>query len=439
MSAIFNEIKRNYGRSALQEARRLVSYNITIEKEYSHLWFNHTCKSIRILPKSLRFSPPIRTRKGFQLARKSGWQFLNLRISDSHQKINDCKLQVNSIKEKLGKIMTLSEMNALNQYATVKSKSVQEKTKLSHSKKLQRLIPEYRPNNNKNIDKSWVKNLSSRQFSKSETEVLSKGMKFAVAPRKVPVLDFVCGVEQGLKEVADKYKSSVDLVRSRVTQVLSNAKPPQSNLTKDETESLKKLQGYDDIIVLSADKGNCTVVMDKSDYESKLMVLLNDSATYKIVTKNPNSAIEKRLNNFIRRLCEGKKICSDLFKLLRSCDSVLPRIYGLPKIHKPNVPLRPIVSFVGSATYNLSKFLKNVLSPLVGTTKYSVKNSKEFVDLLSSIKIKDFESQVSFDVVRLFTSVHIDLARSVVLKQLSSDCTLVDRTGLCVNDIMKAF
>ena len=299
MSAIFNEIKRNYERNALQEARRLVSNNIRIEKEYSHLRFNHTCKSIGILPKSLRFSPPIRTRKGFQLARKLGWQFLNLRISDSHEKINHCKSQVISIKEKLRRIMTLSEMNALNQYATVKSKSVQEKNKLSHSQKLQHLIPEYRPSNNKNIDKSWVKNLSSRKFSKSETEVLSKGMKFAVAPRKVPVLDFVCEVEQGLKKVAHEYKSSVDLVRSRVTQVLSNAKPPQSNLTKDETESLQKLQGYDDIIVLSADKGNCTVVMDKSDYDSKLMVLLNDSATYKIATKNPNLAIEKRLNNFI--------------------------------------------------------------------------------------------------------------------------------------------
>ena len=139
-----------------------------------------------------------------------------------------------------------------------------------------------------------------------------------------------------------------------MTQVLSNAKPPQSNLTKDETESLQKLQGYDDIIVLSPDKGNCTVVMDKSDYDSKLMVLLNDSATYKIVTKNPNLAIEKRLNNFIWRLYEGKKIRFDLYKLLRSCDSVLLRIYGLPKIHEPNVPLRPNVSFVGSATYNLS-------------------------------------------------------------------------------------
>ena len=127
------------------------------------------------------------------------------------------------------------------------------------------------------------------------------------------ILNFVCGVEQRLKKGAHEYKSSVDLVRSRVTQFLSNAKPSQSNLTKDETESLQKLQGYDDIIVLSTDKSNCTVVMDKSDYDSKLMILLNDSATYKIVTKNPNLAIEKRLNNFIWRLYEGKKIRFDLY------------------------------------------------------------------------------------------------------------------------------
>ena len=59
--------------------------------------------------------------------------------------------------------------------------------------------------------------------------------------------------------------------------------------------------------------------------------------------------------------------------------------------------------------------------------------------MLSSTKIKDIELQVSFDVVSLFTSVPIDLARSVVLKRLSSDCTLVDLTDLCVDDIMNAF
>ena len=104
------------------------------------------------------------------------------------------------------------------------------------------------------------------------------------------------------------------------------------------------------------------------------------------------------MNGFIWKLYEGKKICFDSYKSLRCSDSVSPCRYGLPKIYKPNVPLRTIVSFVGSATNTLSKFLKNVLSPLVSTTKYSVKNSKEFVDLLSPIKIRDFELQVSSEV-----------------------------------------
>ena len=88
-----------------------------------------------------------------------------------------------------------------------------------------------------------------------------------------------------------------------------------------------------------------------------------------------------------------------MYKFLCSTDSVLPRMYGLTKIHKPNLPLIPIVSFVGSATYELSKFLKNILSPLVGNTVYTVKNSAEFVELIEKINILDNESQMSFDVV----------------------------------------
>ena len=60
---------------------------IAIEKQFSHLRFNHACKTNGILPKSLQFSPPIRTHKGYRLANRFGWQFLNLRISECHRLI----------------------------------------------------------------------------------------------------------------------------------------------------------------------------------------------------------------------------------------------------------------------------------------------------------------------------------------------------------------
>ncbi|KAI8506571.1 hypothetical protein Bbelb_159980 [Branchiostoma belcheri] len=43
--------------------------------------------------------------------------------------------------------------------------------------------------------------------------------------------------------------------------------------------------------------------------------------------------------------------------------------YGLPKIHKTSIPLRPIISSIGSVTYELSRFLANIIGPLGGAPR----------------------------------------------------------------------
>ena len=57
---------------------------------------------------------------------------------------------------------------------------------------------------------------------------------------------------------------------------------------------------------------------------------------------------------------------------------------GLPKIHKTGFPFRPIVSFINSPFYNLSKFIAVLLTPLFGVNGFTVKNSYEFVEQLVS-------------------------------------------------------
>ena len=88
---------------------------------------------------------------------------------------------------------------------------------------------------------------------------------------------------------------------------------------------MEELKQYDDIVILNADKGNNTVVMDKLEYDKKLLGLLSDSATYQVIFKNPFCSIEKRLNRFIWELYKNDKISSYLYKTLRSSDSVFPR------------------------------------------------------------------------------------------------------------------
>ena len=93
-----------------------------------------------------------------------------------------------------------------------------------------------------------------------------------------------------------------------------------------------------------------------------------------------------------------------------------PRIYGLPKIHKANKPLRPIVSCVNTFVYDLSAFLANILSHLTGNSDFTVTNSAHFASIICSEKIKDHKI-MSFDVESLFSNIPIEGAVQ------AADCT----------------
>ena len=100
--------------------------------------------------------------------------------------------------------------------------------------------------------------------------------------------------------------------------------------------------------------------------------------------------------------------------------------------------MRPIVSIVGSATYELSKFLKNIQSSLVGKTIFTTNNSLKFVKYISDDVIDDSQVQVSFDVVSLFTTIPINLAKQIVYDRLSFDDELPNRINLSVSEIIAA-
>ena len=74
-------------------------------------------------------------------------------------------------------------------------------------------------------------------------------------------------------------ESTKDSIRSRIASTIQSASLHGSNLTKDEQHALKRLKNDKDIVILSADKGRVTVIMDKNDYPDKMDALVNDKQT----------------------------------------------------------------------------------------------------------------------------------------------------------------
>ena len=108
-----------------------------------------------------------------------------------------------------------------------------------------------------------------------------------------------------------------------------------------------------------------------------------------------------------------------------------PKFYGLPKIHKPDTPLRPIVSSCGSVTYGVAKELTKILKPLAGKFPHHINSTQDFVEQAKHITLAPGECLTS----ALFTSAPVDPAPKIIKDLLEKDPTLKERTVLPVKDI----
>ena len=113
------------------------------------------------------------------------------------------------------------------------------------------------------------------------------------------------------------------------------------------------------------DKGMVLVVLNTEDYKKKAEELLNQN-TYRALTTEPTMRLKNKMISILKSIKSEGGMTEELYKRLYPTEAGSPKFYGLPKIHKPGMPLRPIVSSIGTVTYQTSKEVARILKPLVG-------------------------------------------------------------------------
>ena len=157
--------------------------------------------------------------------------------------------------------------------------------------------------------------------------------------------------------------------------------------------------------------------------------------------------LEKKVNSNLTKLLNMNAIDKDEFHLLKPMGSVYPHLYGLPKIHKPNIPLRPILSMCRSPTHKLAKWLTKILNPIRHQfCKYSLIDSFDLIKYLKDMNIKT-KTMCSFDVNTLFTNVPLRKTIDILCDYISLNNlplpfpveTLKDLLLLCTDNVKFTF
>ena len=284
-----------------------------------------------------------------------------------------------------------------------------------------------------NITKRWVVNLADIRLEPEAESLLKKGLNFAVTPKRIPVDDIITATEDACRSLSPE---QANLLRNDVVKTIKRTKPPKPNITQKERKALMDLKKNKDIMILGADKGRATVIMKTADYKNKIENLLKDKETYEELKKDPTPNYKNKLINILRPWKSNNLIPEKLYHKLYPTSEIPPKFYGLPKIHKKEVPLRPIVSSIGNISYHVAEYLTSILSPLMGKNPHFIKNSQDFIKKIKNLEIPPGKKMVSYDVTALFTSIPVEPALEIIKSKLEGDPTFPQRCDLTISQIM---
>ncbi|UYV82205.1 hypothetical protein LAZ67_21001333 [Cordylochernes scorpioides] len=222
-------------------------------------------------------------------------------------------------------------------------------------------------------------------------------------PSKLDKIPLIAGIETSITGLNMQDKHSV---RNHVISVLNS---PTNDLANSHhaNQIIRTLSKNNNIVITRSDKGSRTVIMNTSDYISGMNQILSNSDVFTPATVEEHTTSNSKYKKELRTLCRNRIITTDELQGFLSNLHGQAYIYGLPKVHKLNIPLRPIVAFHLSPTAPLAQYLAKIIIPKLkeGVAPTSISSTPKFLDHIQRLQVVPNSLMISFDVINLYPSL----------------------------------
>ena len=176
-------------------------------------------------------------------------------------------------------------------------------------------------------------------------------------------------------------------------------------------QAIKSLCSNKDIPITKPGKDSGVVIISNIDYLSKMETILCDTKKFIClgsVEENDNTAkLETKFQRRLLLLKKDSQFTPSLYNNIWPTGLQRPRMYELFKIHKASVPLRPILSMIGSSQHDLAKWLCTILQLVLD--RFSTRCIKDSFTFAKTIQKRTNDSDqtflCSFDISSLFTNI----------------------------------
>ena len=223
-------------------------------------------------------------------------------------------------------------------------------------------------------------------------------------------------------------------LKQKVINLYKHHHSTTPNHTEEDALSLKEIRNDESRVVKRSDKCKGFVLMDKETYIEKAKQITKE---YKPVEQNPTKKLEVKTKALITKTMKDKVPTKTIRAINPSC-SRTAELYGLPKNHKADTPLRPIVSAAGNPLDKLSWFLERIIHQLLFFVPAHLQNTYDYLDRLHAKFPHGFPPgsiAFSVDVTNLYGNIPTSEAISFTLDLMKRHLDKINLFGLTLKDV----
>ena len=406
----------NYNESSLKAVLNYANLIEKLHRNKINLHFNRVCKRKNIKPNFIKIAIHNKSSAAQFSKNKCEKIWLSKSIKDLYTKIDWLTLKTYKAQLMLSKLFHPLEYNNIIQQVEKTTERNMMKKRRTISQKLTKLKTTNNTqsdnidHNSSSIKHKFYKrihNLTNINLNITETKLLEKGLKYHIEQkyntktRNKHLLDIENAILKTNKEHQDD-------IRALVINEITTKQPikfKQELSTLNNLKNIKKKLAHNDALITKADKGNTAVIIYKSEYNCKIEEYISNS-NISILRNDPTNTYLKTVNKVINKSTSILNKQQIYFN--KMIKPTAPTITGLPKLHKPNTPIRPLINFTTSPSYRIAKFLNIWLTQNIKLEdNSSIKNNIELVDKIISIHIPSGAKLASFDVTNMYTNIPI--------------------------------
>ena len=146
--------------------------------------------------------------------------------------------------------------------------------------------------------------------------------------------------------------------------------------------------------------------MNTTDYLREGYRQLEDTNFYQKIPEDITNKISDRIAQQLIKMRSLDLISDKNFEYLNIKNPTEARFYLLPKIHKKDIPGRPICNSINHPTCHISKFVDEHIKQYVPKTKSYVRDTQHFISRLKKLgTIPQGAFIVTLDVSSLYTNI----------------------------------